>query len=230
MRYDRSKAIAYVAEEIGGFDDDEGSTVALARFSVHVEADELPNGFLQGPDRASEAEAVAWAREQAAKVVVRTCETWENVHYSAGEVPHRDLSPWPEGGLGLTKRRLPGWTFLDRTEDDDVIAWEVIVDGMPEDPRVGPGFEEGFRGALASDTALEVVAVRFRPPPAEGTFYLAFGDVLAVHVRAEGRTVDEVSDTAIRACAAAAGGGWEWSANAYPTGSRAANANARLGG
>jgi hypothetical protein len=229
LKHDRSRAIAWVVEEIGGFDDDDDATYALGLFSAHIEAEGLPEGFLSGPDRVPEVEAVAWAREHAAKVVVRTCESWENVFYSAGEIPRKGVAPWPEGGLGLERRRLPGWTFLDRTDADDVIAWEVIVGGRPADPRTAPGFEERFRRALASDASVEVVAVRFRPPPTEGAFFLGFGDILATHVRAEGRTVREVGDAAIRACAEAAGPGWEWSADAYPVGSRAAKANAGLG-
>ena len=217
-----------MCEETGGFDDDEHLR-ALALFSAHVEAEELPEGFLDGPQRAPEAEAVAWAREHAAKVVVRTCETWENVRYSAGQVPVKDAEPWPEGGVGLQPRRLPGWEFVDRTENDDPIAWDIAVGGLPSDLQFAPGFEEKFRRALDSDPSIELLDLAFTPPAlAEGTFYLAAGEILAIHVRVTGRTVVEAAGAATRACDAAAGGGWEWTASAYPAGSRAGRANARL--
>jgi hypothetical protein len=58
--------------------------------SVDYDAD-TPFGYVIGPVDVSVDEAVAWARERAQVVIVRT----EEARYSAGEVAKGDLPEWP---------------------------------------------------------------------------------------------------------------------------------------
>jgi hypothetical protein len=242
-RYDRSTAMAWVCEEAGDSTAGEDGCQALALFSAHVESDELPEGFAQGPECSPAEEAIAWARARAAKVIVRCCETWENTFYSAGEKQafgeEGPLPDWPKGGLGLEPRRLPGWEHLDRTADDEPIQWEVIAGGdvFPQPAEFGPAFEN----ALGRDRSVAVVRIAVSEPHVHGRTFVLTGDTIKAHLRLAARTVEEATALATAACARAALTALnatstdladhlrpEWRADAYPTGSKAAQLNARL--
>jgi hypothetical protein len=238
-RYDRSTAVAWVCEESGDSSAGEDGCQALALFRAHVDSDELPEGFEQGPERAPAEEAIAWARAHAAKVIVRCCESWENTFYSAGEKQAGPLPAWPEGGLDLEPRRLPGWEHLDRTEDDDPIQWEVIAGGdvFPQPAEFGPAFEN----ALGCERSVAVVRTVVSEPHVQGRAFVLAGDTIRAHLRLTARTVEEATALATAACSRAAVTALngtssdladhlrpEWRADAYPTGSKAARVNARL--
>jgi hypothetical protein len=149
MPYDRSNARAWVVEETGDPTIDEDPLVALALFSAHVEIDRQPEGDELGPERVSAEEAIAWSRARAARVIVRVCGGEQGtIHYSAGETPIEwedgPLPQWPTDGLHLSKRRLPLWEHVDRTDTDPPIDWDVVVR-----PLQGWGKPvEGFRPGL----------------------------------------------------------------------------------
>jgi hypothetical protein len=240
-RYDRAKAVAWVCEESGDGDE---PYWALGLFSAHIESDELKQGFEQGPQRAPVDEAIAWARVRASKVVVRCCETWENTFYSAGDEQaldeHGPIPDYPEGGLDLKPRRLPGWEHLDLTEDADPIEWEVIVGGdvLPQPS----AFNAAFERALRSDASARVVATRVTAPPVErGDSFILHGETVRAHMRVTARTTEESIQLATAACQRAAETALtatsptgpddhlmtDWQADAYPVGSKAAAVNAR---
>jgi catechol 2,3-dioxygenase-like lactoylglutathione lyase family enzyme len=236
------EAVAWVCEESGDGDD---PYWGLGVFSAHVKSDELKQGFEQGPQRVPVDEAIAWARARASKVIVRCCETWENTFYSAGDErvldEHGPMPVYPEDGLDLRRRRLPGWEHLDLTEDADPSEWEVIVgsDVLPQPS----AFDAAFEQALRSDSSARVVAARVTAPPVEeGGFVLLHGDTVRAHMRVTARTAQESIRLATAACRRAAETALTatsrtgpddhvttaWQAEAYPVGSRAAAANARI--
>jgi hypothetical protein len=62
------------------------------RFTAHVEYKEPgPFSILSGPHGVDVADAVAWARQHAGRVVVRLGEEF----FSAGDVPRADFPEWP---------------------------------------------------------------------------------------------------------------------------------------
>lgn len=167
-------------------DDDRRGSISSGRFSGHLETyGRTPRGF--DPDAPSSricdvplADALRWARERAARIVVRVeGDASEGTHYTAGDTPIRwdgnELPTLPLD-LELRRRRTPGWEFVDRTEADDPIEWEVSVDAMPR----------------------RLLAAEDEPIPVEGSVYLVLGEVNPERtlVRVRARTVNE-------ACAAA---------------------------
>jgi hypothetical protein len=95
---DRAERRAWVAEHV--------DAEFTGRFHVHWESlDGQDHG--EGPEEASLAEALAWARRHAAGVFVRV---GHHEHYWAGDGPapadDLDLLPYPEGGLEVVRRPI----------------------------------------------------------------------------------------------------------------------------
>jgi hypothetical protein len=66
--------------------------------------------------------ALAWARERADHVYVTT----RGGRFSAGAAASSEYPSWPPDDLPpLVRRRPPGEEWLDRTRDDEPIAWVV---------------------------------------------------------------------------------------------------------
>jgi hypothetical protein len=91
------------------------------RFSGYLDRGDRPVEEFQ--DRSAE-EAIAWGRERAAVVLIRT---GESDYYSAGEHNPEQLPTWPPPGLSLRRRRVAGFEALDNTEDDPPVVWNVRV-------------------------------------------------------------------------------------------------------
>lgn len=164
MDYDRDKAVGWVAEEwtSPGFEDeDDEPYMALGLFTAHVEALDVPNGFIRGPYRVPVEEAVAWARALAPEVVVRVfAPEGQPTHFSAGErttAGRRSWPRWPEAGLGLKRRRAPAYEYLDRTEADDPISWDAVIAVLRGSGGPVPEFAQHFCGALQRDPAIREV-------------------------------------------------------------------------
>jgi len=73
-------------------------------------------------------EALAWARARADHVLVRL----NGDFYSAGPTPFavdRGRTPDPplDESLQFTPRRLEGWEFVDLTDADPPISWDVVI-------------------------------------------------------------------------------------------------------
>lgn len=102
---------------------DELGPVAMARFmATAYDADERPLGHVE--DLSLE-DALAWARDRGKVVEVRLSGWGENL-YSAGVEPS-EAPPLAEAPP-ITRRRPAGWEFLERTEADEPIEWDVVVE------------------------------------------------------------------------------------------------------
>jgi hypothetical protein len=96
---DRADRIGFVAED---FDPEDGSRL-MGTFSVHWESRDHAE-HEHGPQGVSAEEAIAWARRHATQVSVLLYD--DDSIYSAGEVPYKDLPPWPEAGMVLRPRPI----------------------------------------------------------------------------------------------------------------------------
>lgn len=253
----RERWVAWIAEEV---DDDEKGPIALGLFSGHLEAfgpdepeDALDDEWwppYDGFSRLPPDPAVAWGCQRAARVIVRVCDSWENTHYSAGEVHltwhGKPLPQWDEADVSLGRRRLPEWEFVDRTEDDEAISWDVLIGATQVDGRAVPAFAGHWRRALATNESVEIIGFEEDPTYEEVaswpdqmrqsglSFITTWGASPARAVmRLPGRTVDEARQRAIEAAENAANvamtelgvgmtgrGVWDWHAEAFPSDSR----------
>jgi hypothetical protein len=242
--YDKRRAIAFVSEDSGDPTIGEDGLWTLGLFTVFVEAGHSDGGIDHGPARVPAEEAIAWARERAARVVVRVEDSWQSSFYSAGELQALDdngtpLAAWPDGGLDLKPRRSPGWEHVDRTEADEPIDWDIVVswdsiDGIPG------GVAKELRNKLERNHSLRDVVVKVhRTRPARGpAVVIGLDPRLRVRLCLKARTLKSAKASAVDACqhslhAVLRSLGetpprdfQHWSAEAYPTGSHAARANA----
>ncbi|MFN2617067.1 MAG: hypothetical protein ABR581_08080 [Thermoleophilaceae bacterium] len=243
--YDKRRAIAWVCEDSGDPTLDEDPLLTLGLFTAHVETDQLSEGIDQGPARVPVEEAIAWARDRAARVIVRVKDSWENSFYSAGELPvldeERPMKSWPEQGLDLEPRRSPGWEHVDRTAADDPIEWDVIVswDCVARLPR---RFRKTLERHLEDETAVRDVILRLKRRRARRgrLFVLGLHPRLLARLRVTSRTLPEARQLGKDACERAIGAALRslsgeqpadlqsWNAEAFPTGSEAARINARI--
>lgn len=164
-------------------------------------------------------------------------------HASAGDVPVADAPLWEHHWP--VPRRIPGWEHLDRTADDEPISWEVVARGAVAPP--GRDLARDLRGALSTSQRADLVAVKVERPAGGalrsaarrlqslrtgGAAHYSYAamDNVTVHLRVDARTSDEACRLASRVCASATqhcapDADQSWSpenAEAYPTGSRAA--------
>lgn len=109
---------------------------ALGTFSAHiagVDADAPPSIWTVPVD-----EAIAWARKRARRVIVRyVAPPGEPSVFTAGaqdartnlevDGPMVELPRWPPPDLQLTPGRNPGWEFMERTDGEEPIQWEVVL-------------------------------------------------------------------------------------------------------
>lgn len=163
---------------------------------------------------------------------------------------------WPEAGLPhLRKRRAPGYKYLDRTSDDPPIGWDVVATVIPAFGETVAGFHTDLQPRLAEDQRVTEV-VDFRGPTGPFPWEMSYpeDEVLIAYafeshpaarvlLRLSASTLGEAEQLA-RDCVWAAarplldgclleqrGDEWTWYVNvaAWPTGSRLARLNARLG-
>jgi hypothetical protein len=101
-----------------------------------------------GPQLAPVEEALAWARERADVVLIRS---GESDYYSAGarQPEGRELPEWPAGAQ-FTRRRAPSAAYLDRTEDDEPILWQIRLHVSIPVQKLGE-FPAAFSRAVAAD-------------------------------------------------------------------------------
>ena len=188
------------------------------------------------------ADALLWGRRRADRVSVRITGDRD---YSAGRVVGAD-PPVDESAV-FSRRRPPGWEFLDRTESDPAIWWDVVVDvGTQSASQIaskGKLTELGERWLDALRSACEVLAIT--KAGADGrihtqtdgkvVWWTGFGTTPAAVVRVEARGWIAARNTAVRAAASAAKT-IEWTPvptfsaeHAFATGSQAVQQNARIG-
>jgi hypothetical protein len=164
--------------------------------------------------------------------------------YSAGRVAEAD-PPVDESAV-FSRRRPPGWEFLDRTESDPAIWWDVVVDvGTQSASQIaskGKLTELGERWLVALRSACEVVEIT--KTGADGrihsqtdgkvVWWTGFGTTPAAVVRVEAGGWIAARNAATQASVSAAKE-IEWTPvptfsaeHAFATGSDAAKQNARI--
>jgi hypothetical protein len=117
-REDRVEATVFIAE----LEDPADSFMLTGLFYGHLERDDdLADQFEGLPAD----EAIAWGRERAGVVLVRT---GESDYYSAGAENPDGLPEWPPPDVRLERRRARGFEALDNTEDDAPALWDVRVE------------------------------------------------------------------------------------------------------
>jgi hypothetical protein len=142
---------AVIGEDFG----DEFGTWS-GRWSAHWDADEGPE-HRDGPHEVTAAEAIAWGRARADKVLIRPGDS--DIYYSAGAVNvGDDGAVWPEGREPLP-RREPSLAYLDRTDEVPPIQWRVDCGstGGPEAPD-----DAAVNAMIALLSSDPTVAVAFR--------------------------------------------------------------------
>jgi hypothetical protein len=166
---------------------------------------------------------------------------WDAPQYSAGEVRVDDLPDLP-AGLDPVRRRPAGWEFLDRTEAEEFIEWDVNVGGGTFELArlLRPETETSWadvRSALLEDArTLTVARVDIEPKVSfSQAGWTAYKHMFIAAVRVRARTVQEaewaacamVDDAASAAGVRTKDGGpfGAISMGAYPTGSKAAARN-----
>lgn len=255
--YDPARATAWITEESGD-PENEDPLIATGLFYGHVETDELPEGHEWGPEEpAPVGDMLAWARARATRVIVRVCGGDRGtLQYSAGEEPvvwdGEPLPEWPDDGVDLRRRRLPGWEHVDRTEADAPIEWDVVVHPLQAVGRPVASFGRAVAREMSRES--DITVLEWAPLPGggftfeeEAGFTVFYGEgnlAAAVLLRLWARTVSGAERLANRACLSATRRvlaerslpfetkplPWSSEAHAYPTGSRVAEWNARLDG
>lgn len=72
--------------------------------------------------------ALTWARARADDVLVSV--GYPTVQYSAGPKGARSAPGWPPP-FSITRRRVPGFEWQDRTAVSEPIAWDILVELLP---------------------------------------------------------------------------------------------------
>lgn len=219
--------IAFIAEEV---EIDARGPVATGLFAGSVQTED---GGIEDAidDWVSLAEALSWSRERADRVLVRLA---GEGYYSAGRIPE-DEPPLDETRR-LGRRRPAGWEFLDRTDTEQPISWDVVV-AIGLRP-FGPIADAADRWHEALDrmghdvVELSTAGITSPVPAGGGWVSYASSPIAVLRLRAAG--YDRALAAAIAAATdAAAASVWEpvpeFSAHyAFPTGSEAALRNAHV--
>jgi hypothetical protein len=156
-----SVTAVYIAE----LEDFEGSSILTGRFRAHVESED--DGLGEEIEDVSADEAIAWGRERADVVLIRT---GDSDYYSAGaENPDLDdLPEWPPADLRLERRRARGFEAMDNHEDDPPVLWDVRVSAeVSKLSRAKP-----FRDALRDHPATRDVRAPARGYPRASASFL----------------------------------------------------------
>ena len=122
--------------------------------------------LLNSPSNLSADEAIAWGRARSSRVLIRPR---DQVHYAAGtSVPH-DIPPWPDD-FDLTPRTdtKEGLEWMDRTEADDPMEWDISVSPYVPPHTTTDAFLEQFRITLEEEPGIDLIST-VRPPDHPGT-------------------------------------------------------------
>jgi hypothetical protein len=175
--------------------------------------------ILHCPGNLSVEEAIAWGRARSPRVFVATR---DGGYYTAGSAVARNVLPWPEN-IDLSPRtdRKEGLEWMDRTEDDDPIEWDVSVGPYVPPHTTTEAFLSQFRMTLEEDPGINLQSIK-RPPD----HIRVPGNPVAV-IRLEARTKDGAEQMAtklvlplfsraLRNTVAIGPFGWTMSVNAQP--------------
>jgi hypothetical protein len=165
------------------------------------------------PSNLTAAEAIAWGRARSSRALMRTR---DDVHYAAGTAVPREIPPWPEN-FDMKE----GLEWMDRTDADDPIEWDVRVSPYVPPHTATEAFLAQFRITLEGDREINLQSVE-RPPDTPRVP----GNPVAV-LRLEARTEDEAKQKAtklvlplfskaLRNTVEIGRFGWTMSVNAHP--------------
>jgi hypothetical protein len=219
-------------------DEDELGPIATGLFQGAIEALGVPwpdGDAIESPIPLPDALEWAWARADRVSVIA------DDQVFSAGRVPLAD-PPLDEGRI-YERRRHVLWWFVDRSEDDPPISWDVVVEldarrvgdvaGGGELNRLG----ERWRGELEASAGCRLLAMATSAEVVgnAGDGWTAYVATPMALMRLEDRTHAGAGRAAVAVAEhAARSAGWEpppptFSVDgAYPTGSRLARRNAHL--
>jgi hypothetical protein len=190
-------------------------------------------------------DALAWARARADRVSVRL----GGYHHSAGRVPFAaDRGPTPDPPIDETlrfiRRRWEGWEFVDLTDADPPISWDVLVEVDTRSAALlaegGTRTPLGERWLAAMEQGASVRVVQLTTTGADGRINSGPGwsSAIATTPVAVLRLYAQGYEAALRAAAAAAAdaaAAAEWipaprfsRGQAFATGSAPARSNARI--
>jgi hypothetical protein len=211
---DDPSGIVYFSED-AEYSDDFRLTHWKGTFSGSWQGVDLFNS----PDNLSAAEAIAWGRARSSRVMLRPR---DDVHYAAGTAAPHEIPPWPEN-FDLTPRTdtKEGLEWMDRTDADDLIEWDVSVSPYVPPHTTTEAFLAQFRLTLEEDPEINLQSVE-RPPDNPRVP----GNPVAV-IRLVARTQDEARQKAtdlvlplfskaLRNTVEIGRFGWTMSANAQP--------------
>ncbi|HEU0019873.1 MAG TPA: hypothetical protein VFQ14_06245 [Thermoleophilaceae bacterium] len=134
MEGDRLSGTVFIAEQ----EDPDDLFMLTGLFAGHLERDDdLADEF----EDLSADEAIAWGRERARVVLIRT---GDSDYYSAGVENPDQFPEWPSSALALARRRVRGFEALDNTVDDPPVLWDVRVEAKSP----GLGRVKPFRDAV----------------------------------------------------------------------------------
>jgi hypothetical protein len=214
----------WIAED---FDPDEfGFLTGL--FSAHWEG---PNDENEpGPQSVPVDEALAWGRGMADVVLIRA---GESGYHSAGaaQPDGRELPEWQEG-QEFARRRAVSAAYLDRTDDDEPILWQIGLQVTIPVSELG-SFPEEFNSAVARDERVIDPVPYDDPTPDDGALtdrseLAAEQKVVHARFRLSARTWKEaqeiggeIASAAFRAAVSALGdpnsaAGWTFFIGAVP--------------
>jgi hypothetical protein len=139
----------FIAEEIEDF------SWLSGKFSAHWQSGS-GSEFREGPRGVPAAEALAWGREQADRVLIRLADS--DVYHSAGRVPpsNPEIPPWPEGRI-VRPRRRQGMEHLD-LKSEQPIAWRVRLPHRVSRERTTADVER-LRGLLNAHPAVAALQI-----------------------------------------------------------------------
>jgi hypothetical protein len=221
----------FEADELGPIATGRFNASALSRTERPIDyAEELPLD-----------EALAWGRARAQVVEVRLSGFGEQL-YSAGAAPSQSppLSEAPD----VRRRRAAGWEFLDRTEADEPIIWDVVVMAALRND-LSTEAEPRLRVALHGEPGVarhevlwvaSAAAVSANPTTGPGTRYIHQQvAVLRLQARTARQAIDVANSLTAEALATANipltdltdANIATWQNQVYATGSRAAEVNLR---
>jgi hypothetical protein len=197
-------------------------------FSAHWEG---PNDDNEpGPQSVPVEEALAWGRGKADVVLIRA---GESGYHSAGvaQPAGRELPEW-EDGREFARRRAASAAYLDRTDQDEPILWQIGLQLTVPVAELGR-FPEEFNSAVAADGRVIDPLPYDDPTPDDGALtdrseLAAEEKVVHARFQLSARTWKEAQEiggeialAAFRAAVpalgdAGSGAGWTFSVGAVP--------------
>ncbi len=146
----------FLYEEIE-YTDDVRVSYLTGRFTGSQQRDGVVE---RSPEHMTPEDAIAWGRARSHRVLIRVRGPQ---HYSAGAEPlvGDNVMPWPDEGIPLPAQwqRIVGMDWLDRTQADDPILWDVQVSGLGWPIAITPAVNPVIFETAAREPDIEVLGM-----------------------------------------------------------------------